>query len=124
MVDSVESLKLEKDNFEKEFSIQKQVLNDKICSLKSTLDNYEGMKTKVDDLKVCIEKFTNGWNNFAKLLGAQKHAFNKHCLGYNFTHHLLQNFKIISSKLHLFLCRMCVVLIVARMVIKPIDALL
>lgn len=39
----------------------------------------------MDNLNVCVEKFTNGRNNFEKLLGAQKYAFDKQGLRSNYT---------------------------------------
>lgn len=64
MIDLIETLKLGKDVLKKEFLSQNKVLSDKSFSLENTLANYENLGKKVVDLNMCLEKFTNGRNNF------------------------------------------------------------
>ncbi|KAI5671804.1 hypothetical protein M9H77_12168 [Catharanthus roseus] len=71
LLESLEILKNEKDYSNNNF--QKLVLeNKKLCE-----------KKKVNDLTLCIEKFTQGKENFEKLLGSQRFPYDKNDIGYN-----------------------------------------
>ncbi|KAI5650391.1 hypothetical protein M9H77_36396 [Catharanthus roseus] len=76
-------LEKEKDCSNNEF--QKLVLEnknvcEKISSLEKCLVDYEVLKKKVNDLTLCIERFTQGKENFEKLLGSQRYPYDTNAL--------------------------------------------
>ncbi|KAI5671696.1 hypothetical protein M9H77_12060 [Catharanthus roseus] len=48
-----------------------------VLSLEKCMVDYDDLKKKVNDLTMCIEKFTKGKENFEKPLGSQRSSFDK-----------------------------------------------
>ncbi|KAI5682221.1 hypothetical protein M9H77_03449 [Catharanthus roseus] len=94
LLKSLEVLKNEKDFSNKECQklvIENKNLCEKVLSLEKCMVDYNDLKKKVNDLTICIEKFTKGKENFEKLLGSQRSPFDKKGIGYN--HSLLSQTK-------------------------------
>ena len=69
LLDEVDTLEMENDFRQHDF-----------CKLEKEV---EFLKRENFDLKKLMHNFTNGKESFEKLLGAQKHAFDKGDVGYN-----------------------------------------
>ncbi|KAI5661831.1 hypothetical protein M9H77_21154 [Catharanthus roseus] len=86
LLESLEVLKNEKDFSNKEFQklvIENKSLCEKVPSLEKCMVDYDDLKKKVNDLTMCIEKFTKGKDNFEKLLDSQRSPFDQNGIRYN-----------------------------------------
>ncbi|KAI5678586.1 hypothetical protein M9H77_09536 [Catharanthus roseus] len=86
LLESLEVLKKEKNFSNLEF--QKLVLEnknfcEKVLSLEKCMEDCNDLKKKMSDFTICIEKFTEGKENFEKLLGSKRSHFDKYSIGYN-----------------------------------------
>ncbi|KAI5682964.1 hypothetical protein M9H77_04192 [Catharanthus roseus] len=88
LLESLEVLKKESDSSKLEFQkliLENKNLCEKVFSLEKCMVDYDDLKKKVSDLTLCIEKYTNGKENFEKLLCSQISPFDKSVIGYNHT---------------------------------------
>ncbi|KAI5657653.1 hypothetical protein M9H77_26446 [Catharanthus roseus] len=86
ILESLEVLKKQKECSNNDFQkllLEYKNLCEKISSPEKCLIDYEVLKKKVNDLTLCIERFTQGKENFEKLLGLQRSPFDKNGIGYN-----------------------------------------
>ncbi|KAI5668718.1 hypothetical protein M9H77_18571 [Catharanthus roseus] len=88
LLESLKALKKESDSLKLEFQkliLENKNLCEKVFSLEKCMVDYDDLMKKVSDLTLCIEKFTNGKENFEKLICSQRSPFNKSGIGYNHT---------------------------------------
>ncbi|KAI5667487.1 hypothetical protein M9H77_17340 [Catharanthus roseus] len=95
-------------------------LYEKVSSLEKCLVDYGVLKKKVDDLTLCIEKFTQG-KEILKNFSVQKDLLMIKMVLDTTTLMLFQSKYILSKLLHL--SPIFVVLIMVKVVIRPLDAL-
>ncbi|KAI5678024.1 hypothetical protein M9H77_08974 [Catharanthus roseus] len=85
LLEFLEVLKNENDFSNKEIQelvLENKNLCEKVLSLEKCMVDYNNLKKKVNDLTMCIEKFTKGKENFEKLLGSQRSPIDKNGIGY------------------------------------------
>ncbi|KAI5667280.1 hypothetical protein M9H77_17133 [Catharanthus roseus] len=81
----------------------------------------ECKKKKVNDLTLCIERFTQGKENFEKLISSQRSTYDKHGSGYNHSNASSKQTYFVKGS---YPSPIFVVVIVVRVVIRPLALLL